>query len=248
MVGKNILITGSNSGIGKAVLEVCAKNGANIISHSRKQTEQHSEYLSQIKKKYNIEIIDIYFDLNNFNEIQENIKHILQSKIQISGLVNNAGMMNYGTFTMTKIETIEKLYKVNIFAQMLITQMVLKSMIKEKNGSIVNVSSINALDITPNRIGYSTSKAALLQFGMSLAAELSEYNIRVNNVAPGYTNTNMLDSSKDSIDLFIKQNNIIKRLANANEIAEAVFFLLSNKSSYITGQTIRIDGGIKHWI
>ena len=164
---------------------------------------------------------------------------------KIDILVNNAGMVSKNAlFQMTSIGTMKNVFEVNFFSQMLITQYILKKMLKQKNGSIVNIASIAGIDGKPGQMEYGASKAALISATKTLANELSIYGIRVNAVAPGVTETSMIDGMDMELLKTSVDRTMMKRVGKPEEIAEVVSFLASEKASYITGQILRVDGGI----
>ena len=146
---------------------------------------------------------------------------------------------------MTPIREIENMHRVNFFNQMLFSQIIIKKMIKRKSGSIVNIASSAAIDANEGRLAYVTSKASMMSASKVLARELALFNIRSNCVAPGLTDTELMKNSTK--EEFIKktiESLMIKRIADPKEIANVIMFLASDLSSYITGQTIRADGGM----
>jgi 3-oxoacyl-[acyl-carrier protein] reductase len=242
---KNAIITGCNRGIGKSILELFASNGCNIWACSRTPSIEFDLLINELTLKYNIKITPIYFDLSDFNEIKQAIKIIFSEKKTIDILVNNAGITYNALFQMSTIEKIENVFKVNFYSQVILTQYVSKFMIKQKFGSIINIASSAAIDGNSGRSIYGASKAAVICASKSLSEELGDKGIRVNIVAPGITDTNMVSESmsQDVIDLTVNNTNL-NRIGKPNDIAEAVLFLASDLSSYITGQVIRVDGGM----
>ena len=145
---------------------------------------------------------------------------------------------------MTPLKNIKKTFEVNFFSQLLLIQYIAKKMIKNKSGSIINISSTSARDGDEGRLSYSTSKSALSTSTKVLARELARFNIRCNNVSPGMTETKMLSKNTDAKIIEKRLNNIsLNRLAKPKDIANVVLFLASEMSSYITGETINVDGG-----
>ena len=146
---------------------------------------------------------------------------------------------------MTPIEKFKEIFQINYFSQIIFTQQIIKNMIKNKNGSITYISSTSGIDGNEGRGAYSDSKAAIISKSKVLSKELGIFNIRVNSIAPGLTNTSMMteNTSKEKIKSII-ENLSLKRFAEPNEIANTALFLSSDLSSYITGQTIRVDGGM----
>lgn len=249
--GKTAVVTGCNRGIGKAILENFAKNGADVFAVVRKEQEEFTLYINELMSEYKVDIIPIYMDLSNEDEVRSGAKSIIGykdasgEKKSIDILVNNAGMSNpLNSFAMTKMETIRSAFEVNLFGPMLLTQLLARNMMRNKSGSIVFVSSSAAFDGGAN-IEYSASKAAIIGEVKRLAVEYGPYNVRVNAVAPGLTATDMGNSMSEEDEKVALSMNIMKRKGEPREIADTVAFLASNMSSFITAQVIRADGGLR---
>ena len=146
---------------------------------------------------------------------------------------------------MTSVKKLKEIFETNFFAQTVFTQYILKSMIKKKNGSILYISSSSALDGNEGRSAYSSAKAAIIAQAKALSREVGMYNIRVNAIAPGLTDTDMMkENTPKEIVNEVASRTSLRRIANPQEIANAALFLSSDLSSYITGQVIRVDGGM----
>jgi len=245
-VDKTVIITGSSGGIGRALLENFCKEKFNIWACSREKNKEHSDFLNGLKKKANGFIKDLYFDFENTEDMKNAAQTIINSNEKIDGLINNAGTIHTALFQMTSVETFKKIFNINFFSQLHFTQYIIKNMIKNKSGSIVNISSTAAFDGVDGRVAYSSSKAAIVSATKVIASELAKFNIRVNAIAPGLTNTKMMNKNHSEENINKTLDKIpLKRIAEPKEIADATFFLISNKSSYITGQTLRVDGGME---
>ena len=242
---KTAVITGCNRGIGKKILEVFSANGATIFACVRNNDEEFKTYLNEIKKKFNNQIIPIQFDLNDENQIKEAANNILSSNSSIDILVNNAATIHTALFQMTSLKKLKEVFETNFFSQTIFTQYILKSMIKKKSGSILYISSSSALDGNEGRSAYSSAKAAMITQAKVLSREVGMYNIRVNAIAPGLTNTDMMKkNTPEEILSELKSRISLKRIADPEEIANVALLLSSELSSYITGQVIRVDGGM----
>lgn len=243
---KNALITGSNGGIGTSILETFAKEGCNVIwAHNRLEHEGHSADIRKLSYEYGTEIIPLYFDLTDTSKLQQEIRTVIRSKKKIDILVNNAGIAHGALFSMTPTSTIEHIFAVNLFAGMEITQPLLRRMTHQKSGSIINMASISGLDLNAGNSAYGVSKAALIAWTKTLAAELGGSGVRINAVAPGLTDTKMATymESKAREEMILRSAE--NRLATPQEIANVVLFLASDLSSHVNGQVIRVDGGQK---
>lgn len=242
---KNIVITGCNRGIGLAVLKACAENGANVFACMRSQSEETEKRLQAFSEKYGVEIYPVYFDLGEERMIREGASEILKYKVPISGIVNNAGVVGAKSlFLMTSLEDIRRTFDINFFGHVFLTQRLLKNMIRNKCGSIVNISSAAALDGDPAQFEYVTSKAAMIGASRKWANELGGYGIRANVVAPGVTETDMVSEMKTELLEDTVGNTALQRMGQPDEIAKTVVYLLSDYSSYMTGQVVRVDGGL----
>jgi|TARA_B100002003_G_scaffold85875_1_gene80378 3-oxoacyl-[acyl-carrier protein] reductase len=242
---KTAVVTGCNRGIGKKILEVFSANGATIIACVRNITEEFKTSLNDIKKKFNNQIIPVQFDLNDENQIKEAAKNILSLNLSIDILVNNAATIYTSLFQMTSTKRLKEVFETDFFSQTLFTQYILKSMIKKKAGNILYISSSSALDGNEGRSAYSAAKAAMIAQAKVLSREVGMYNIRVNTIAPGLTDTDMMRQStpKEIVNEAISRISL-KRIANPEEIANIALLLSSDLSNYITGQVIRVDGGM----
>lgn len=246
MILKNklALITGSNRGIGFSVLKKFSENGANIIACSRTRSQKFEEDISDLSKKYNNKITPIYFDFLNKEKMEEGIKKIFEISNDIDILINNAGINHVALFQMTPLQKVKEIFEINFFSQLHLTQRIMKKMIINKKGSIINIASNAAIECDIGRSGYASSKASLIAFTKVLSKELGSFNIRVNAVAPGTTKTDMMekDVSKKIMDEAIKRVPL-KRAANPEEISNVILFLASDMSSYVNGETIFVTGG-----
>ena len=242
---KTAVVTGCNKGIGKKILEIFSSHGATVFACVRNISPEFTDYINQTKNKFKNEIIPIQFDLNKESQIIDAAKEILKTEKQIDILVNNAGMIHSSLFQMTTVKKLKEVFETNFFSHTLFTQYILKSMIKKKNGSIIAISSSSALDCNEGRSTYSSSKAAMIAQTKTLSRELGVHNIRANIIAPGLTNTDMMkNNTPDNVLKDVVSRISLKRIAYPNEIANVALFLASDLSSYISGQIIRVDGGM----
>ncbi len=242
---KTAVVTGCNRGIGKKILEVFSANGATTFACVRNISEEFKTFLNEIKKNFNNQVIPIQFDLNDESQIKEAASNILSSKSSIDILVNNAATIHTALFQMTSVKKLKEIFETDFFSQTLFTQYILKSMIKKKAGSILYISSSSALDGNEGRSAYSSAKAAMISQAKVLSREVGVYNIRVNTIAPGLTDTDMMrkNTPKELVDEVTSRISL-KRIADPEEIAKVALLLSSDLSSYITGQVIRVDGGM----
>jgi len=241
---KNVIITGCNKGIGKSTLENFAKYGANIFACVRSDSSEFKKFISNLKKKYKVKIYIIKLDLLKKSSISNCANEILKVSKDIDILVNNAGILFNSLFQMTSEKQLQEMFQVNYFGQIYLTQIISRRMVKNKKGNIIFVSSTSGINGDYGRFAYSSSKAAILSSIKTLAKELSDYNIRVNAISPGLTETDlMLSNTKQNIIKLEVEKILLKRVATTNEISDVILFLASEKSSYVNGQNIIVNGG-----
>lgn len=243
--GKTALITGTNRGIGKAMVEEFAKNGANIIAHARKETPEFLDFLKEMAEKYKVSVQPVFFDMTDSEAMKNVVRGLISTKTPIDILVNNAGVAHGGLFQMTAMDKIREVFEINFFSHLELTQLLLRWFIKNGGGSIINIGSVLGIDLPEGSCAYGVSKAALIAFTKTLAAECGGYGVRVNAVAPALVTTEMADLMEEKAEKQMIAHSAMNRKAIPVEIADVVVFLASGKSSFINGQVIRVDGGEK---
>ena len=202
-------------------------------------------YVEWVIAETGVKIIPVYFDLEDTEQIKEGVKTIRSTKESIDILVNNAGVIHTSLFQMTSIDKMREIFELNLFSQMLLTQQISKIMMRQKSGSIINLSSSAAIEANEGRTAYATSKSALITSTQVLSKELAVCGIRVNAIAPGLTQTDMMvESTPEDILENTLQRISMRRVGRPEEIAKTALFLASDMSSYITGQVLRVDGGM----
>ncbi len=245
LAGKNVVITGSNRGIGRAMLEEFALNGANIWAHARVETPVFVQDMQVLADKYGVTIRPLCFDMTDYEAMKAAVKTIMSSKTPVDALINNAGITYNALFQMSTIDHLRNQFEVNFVAVFILTQYISKLMTRQKSGSIVNIASTAAFDGNSGKSVYGASKAAVVAMTESIAAELGGSGIRANCIAPGITETEMLGTMPEAVVEEAKASSDLRRGGEPSEIARTAVFLASDLSSYITGQTIRVDGGLK---
>ena len=245
MKDKNVIITGTARGMGAAMVEEFAKNGANIWACARKQTPEIEKRNKDIEDKYGVKVTPLYFDMTDQEAMKAAVMQIRSEKKNIDALVNNAGITYNALFAMSTQENLRQQFEVNFFSVFLFTQYIVKLMTRQGFGSIVNIASSAAFDGNPGKSVYGASKAAVVAMTKSIASELGTNGIRANCIAPGITETDMLETMPKEVVDDAKEHADLRRGGKPSEIATTAVFLASDKSSYITGQTIRVDGGLK---
>lgn len=243
--GKNVIITGTNRGIGRAMLEEFAKNGANIWAHARIETPEFIEDISSLAEKYHVNIKPLCFEMTDYDAMKSAVKAIMSSKRIVDALINNAGITYNALFQMSSIDQLRNQFEVNFVSVFIFTQYIVKLMTRQKKGSIINITSSAAFDGNSGKSVYGAIKAAIVAMTDSIAAELGTNGIRANCIAPGIIETKMLATMPEAVVAETKKTSDMRRGGEPSEIAKTAVFLASDLSSYITGQTIRVDGGIK---
>ncbi|MDA9060387.1 SDR family oxidoreductase [Candidatus Thioglobus sp.] len=241
---KVAVISGANRGIGKSIAETYAESGANIIACMRSLNPEIVVWMNKLENKFNISVKPVLVDLSDQQSVKKSIKEIMGISKKIDILVNNAGIASGALFQMTTGAELRKIFEINFFSQIVISQGIAKIMVKNKSGSIINLSSTAAFIADPGTLAYGSSKSAFARATQSMASELGSSNIRVNAIAPGVTKTDMFEQmSIDARDKLINSS-ALKRAADPLDIANVALFLASDLSSFVTGQVIRVDGGI----
>lgn len=242
-MAENVLITGANKGIGNALVEHFSSNGYNVIACMRKYNPEVESKNIEREKKYCVKIWNYYFDLENEQEIKETIRNIIKEVRKIEILINNAGISDSKLFQMLTMDEAKKSMQINYFAPLQISQLVARLMVRQKAGCIVNIASVSGMVNEIGRISYGASKAALIFATKTLSKELAPFHIRVNCISPGFIDTDMWRTR--DVDLYNKvlEETPIGRQGNVDDVINAIDFLVSKKSSYITGQNIIVDGG-----
>lgn len=244
MERKRVLITGSAGGIGRAIAEKFAAEQYDLILHARKESSEFLEFIETLKNNYGVDIIPIYFDITDYEAMKKEVQSLHKNKIGVDVLVNNAGVAHGGMIQMTSLSDIKKVFEINYFSVVQMTQFILRMMSRRKKGTIINLASVAGLDLEAGNCAYGASKAAVIAFTKTVAKEVANLGIRVNAVAPGLTDTRMATQMEESAGEEMVQASAMKRLGKPEEIAATICFLASDEASFITGQTIRIDGGM----
>ncbi len=244
---KVVVITGAGSGIGKACASHFVAEGATVIvaDINLKSATDTAQSLANQKGK----ALPIKMDVTDYDEVAKELQNIVNALGQIDIMVNNAGIMNdlRAPTADHTFDDWDRVIAINQTGVFYCLKASLKHMMNQGHGSIVNIASLAGLKASGHNLAYSASKFAVVGMTKSAAMEYAPYNIRINAVCPSYTQTPMLDSvveKQPGIDKKLLRHVPMGRFAEADEIAEAVLWLASQKSKFITGQTITIDGGL----
>lgn len=244
MKNKTAVITGASGGIGKAACHVLAREGYDIILHYNKNGDMAQQTVNTLRHVYGVEAEAIQCDLSlngAGKELGEKIKR-LTDKVDV--LINNAGLSLVGVFQCLDSADIARLMNVNLNNAMELTAELLPLMIKEQKGNIINVSSVWGVTGGSCEVHYSASKAGLIGFTKALAKEVGASGIRVNCVAPGFIETEMNSCFDAQAVRAVVEETPLCRTGKPEDVAELIGFLADDKSSFITGQVIGIDGGL----
>ena len=242
-MSKVALITGGSRGIGEAISKKFASAGYNIIINFKQSVEKAQKLKIQLEKDFNIEVMLSQANLSKEKDIINMIDECMKKFGKIDVLVNNAGIVIDKEFEDRTVEDWKNTLDVNLIAPFLLTKIVGKEMMKQKKGSIINISSTNGINTYyPSSVDYYASKSGLISLTYDSAVQYSPY-VRVNCIAPGWVNTEM---NKELEEDFVKSETekiLVKRFGEPEEIANVVVFLASDEASFINSAVIKVDGG-----
>ena len=242
-MNKTVLITGAAKGIGAEIARRFAKEGYNVCINYNTSYTKAKELLDELSK-YKIQVLILKADITKREQVNKMIKEVLDNFGKIDVLVNNAGISEYKLFIDLTYDDVVRMLNTSIVGTFNVTQEVLKkSMIKEKNGKIINISSIWGISGASLEVNYSTAKAGIIGMTKALAKELAPSNITVNAVAPSAIYTDMLNDFTDEEIKNLENEIPLGRIGNTNDISGCVYFLASEDARYITGQVISPNGG-----
>ncbi len=239
--GKKFVVTGASRGIGAAIAQLLANQGAQVAITFSSNEQKANEVVKNLTGK---EHFCVRLDVSSQESVKSAFDEIFKKMGTIDGLVNNAGITEDMLLLMMKIESFDKVINTNLRGTFLCTKTVLKPMLKDKKGSIVNVTSVIGQMGNGGQSNYAASKAGIEAFTKSVAKEIASRNIRLNCVAPGYIATEMTEQLNEKQKEAILSLIPTQALGKAEDVAHCVSFLLSDESNYITGQTISVNGGL----
>ena len=240
---KTVLITGGTRGIGKETAKIYAKKGYNLVLNyvsDKTNVEEIRKQMSELGS----EVLIVKADVSKADEVDKMIEQAIEKFKKIDVLVNNAGITKDGLLLRMSEEDFDKVVEINLKGTYLVTKSVIKYMMKQKQGSIINLTSVVGVTGNAGQCNYAASKAGVIGFTKSVAKEVASRKIRVNAVAPGFIKTDMTEVLQDDIKEKINEQIPLKRMGEASEVAKLIYFLGSEDSSYITGQVINVDGGM----
>ena len=237
--GKVTFITGSTRGIGLAIAKAFAQAGANIVLNGRSAIS--AELIAEIEA-FGVKCIGVSGDISDFEEAGRMIQETQEKLGPITILINNAGITNDKLMLRMKPEEFDQVLKINLVGTFNMTQQVLKKMLKQREGAIINLSSVSGLIGNVGQANYAASKAGMVGFTKSVAREVAPRGITCNAIAPGFIQTDMTDVLSDKVKEQVTQNIPLQRFGQVEDVAQTAIFLAKNP--YITGQVINVDGGL----
>ena len=238
-----ILVTGGARGIGKGVVDLLAGKDYKVTFLYNGSKDAAQELVSQWKEKGK-DVSAYQCDVKDYEKVNTTVKTILEERGDIDGLVNNSGVTRDSSLFLMKSEQWDEVIHTNLFGVFNVTKSLIAYFIKRKKGAIVSVASIAGITGIPGQTNYCASKSGIIGFTRSLAMETAKYGVRVNAVAPGYIKTDMTAAINEKVKEKMYSLIPMGREGTVEEVASVVEVLLSDASSYITGQVISIDGGI----
>ena len=241
--GKTAIITGGSRGIGKGIALVFAQHGANIAFTYSSSVESANSFEKELSN-YGVKVKSYQSNAADYKESQDLVENVLEDFGSIDVLVNNAGITKDNLLMRMGEEDFDKVIEVNLKSVFNMTKAVQRTMLKQRKGSIINMSSVVGVKGNAGQSNYAASKAGIIGFSKSIALELGSRNIRSNVIAPGFIETEMT-AKLDEKTVDVWRNAIpLKRGGAPEDIANACVFLASDLSAYITGQTLNVDGGM----
>ncbi|HCQ5549431.1 TPA: SDR family oxidoreductase [Clostridioides difficile] len=242
MKKKTVLITGGARGIGKAMSKTFAKEGYNVLVNFNKSENEAKELYTRLNEE-NFSIKLFKADVSNREDVENMVDYCIKEFGGLDVLVNNAGISQDKLFTDITDVDWDNMMNINLKGSFYCSQVALKYMISEKKGNIINISSIWGISGASCEVHYSITKAGIIGMTKALAKEVGPSNIRVNSIAPGVINTDMLSGyNEEDIDILVEETPLM-RLGTPEDIANCAIFLASDKSNFITGQVISPNGG-----
>jgi len=241
--GKKVLITGGSRGIGASMVLRCAELGADVC-FTYLSSEESAKVVQGEAEAHGVQCHIFKSDASDFAQAEKLIKDVLEAMGKIDVLVNNAGITKDTLMLRMTEEQWDQVMAVNLKSVFNLTRHALRPMMKERSGSIINVSSVVGVFGNAGQANYAASKAGIIGFSKSIAKEVGSRNIRCNALAPGFIGTDMTDKLDDATKANFLSNIPLKRLATPEEVADVTAWLGSDMSSYVTGQVISVCGGL----
>lgn len=243
LTNKNVIITGASRGIGKGIAQIFAQHGANI-AFTYHSSVQPAEDLEDELTKMGVKVKAYKSDASDFNQAQDFVSNVIKDFGSIDAVINNAGITKDNLMMRMSEADFNEVIRVNLNSVFNLTKAVLRPMLKQRSGSIINISSVVGVKGNAGQANYAASKAGVIGFSKSTALELGSRNIRCNVIAPGFIETEMTAKLDEKTVDGWRQAIPLKRGGQPEDVANACVFLASDLSTYITGQTLNVDGGM----
>jgi 3-oxoacyl-[acyl-carrier protein] reductase len=241
--GKNIIITGASRGIGKGIAEVFAQHGANV-AFTYHSSDEKAKVLADELSANGCKVKGYKSDASNFEAAQQLADAVMEEFGSIDVVVNNAGITKDNLLMRMSEEDFDRVMKVNLKSVFNLTKAVMRPMLKQRKGSIINMSSVVGVKGNAGQANYAASKSAIIGFTKSVALELGSRNIRCNAIAPGFIETEMTEGLAEETIKEWRESIPLKRGGTTEDIANATLFLASDMSRYISGQVLNVCGGM----
>ena len=240
---KVAIVTGGSRGIGKAICQSFAENGCDV-AFTYNNSKESAESLAAELNKLGVKVKAYKSDASSFDDASKLVDDVISDFGKIDVLVNNAGIKKDNLLMRMDKEDFDSVVNTNLSSVFNLTKSSIRTFLKQRSGSIINISSVVGVKGNAGQSNYSASKAGIIGFSKSVALELGSRNIRSNVIAPGFIETDMTDSLSEDVINSWKESIPLKRGGNPSDVGNACVFLASDLSSYITGQVLHVDGGM----
>jgi len=240
---RKVMISGASRGIGRAIALELAKEGASISFNYATSVKEAAELEKEISL-LGVKVKGFQVDIKNFDAVKNWVEQTKEFLGGLDTVINNAGIIKDKALALMDVSEWHDVVSTNLDGTFNLSRCAILTFLKQKSGNIVNVSSVSGVIGLPRQTNYSASKAGIIGFTKALAKEVASYGIRVNAVAPGFIETDMMKDLKEEYKAKVLKHIPLAKMGSAQDVAKAVKFLVSEASSYITGQTIVIDGGL----
>jgi len=242
---KNILVTGGSRGIGKAIVATAMQEGANVAFTFLNSESEAQTFVEEMGTTYPGQRCTAHqCDVTDMNAMEKLVKDIISDFKQVDGLVNNAGITRDAVLARMSRDQWDSVITTNLGSMFNATKPLVLQMVKQRSGAIINISSVAGIHGNSGQSNYAAAKAGMIGFTKALSAEVAPFNVRVNAVAPGYIQTDMIGVLDHDTLTYIRDRINLRRLGTVEDVSHLVCFLLSDKAAYITAQAIQVDGGI----